>query len=177
MKKLSGALPVLAAVALASRYKRMGEKTWAPPEGAVHMERLAVRTLGDAPPRIVLLHGMFNSGRYWGQPYDRLSTLGSLVVPDLLGFGRSPQPASGYTPDGHADAVADTIRACGATEPIVVGAHSVGSLVAIALATRHPDLVARIVAFAPPLYRDSAAARDQLTETGPLAKLSWPTRR
>ena len=136
------------------------------------MERLAVRTLGDAPPRIVLLHGMFNSGRYWGQPYDRLSTLGTLVVPDLLGFGLSPQPASGYTPDGHADAVADTIRACGVTEPVVVGAHSVGSLVAIALATRHSDLVSSIVAFAPPLYRDSATARDQLAETGPLAKLS-----
>lgn len=136
------------------------------------MERLAVRTLGEAPPRIVLLHGMFNSGRYWGQPYDRLSTFGSLVVPDLLGFGRSPQPVSGYTSDGHADAVADTIRACGATEPVVVGAHSVGSLVAIALAARHPDLVSSIVAFAPPLYRDGAAARRKLAETDPLAKLS-----
>jgi pimeloyl-ACP methyl ester carboxylesterase len=136
------------------------------------MEALAVRTLGDAPPRIVLLHGMFNSGRYWGQPYDGLSTLGSMVVPDLLGFGRSPQPESGYTSDGHADAVADTIRACGATEPVVVGAHSVGSLVAIALAARHPDLVSSVVAFAPPLYPDGAAARRQLAEIDPLARLS-----
>lgn len=45
----------------------------------MHIERLAVRTLGDAPPRIVLLHGMFNSGRYWGQPYDRLSTFGGHI--------------------------------------------------------------------------------------------------
>lgn len=47
-----------------------------------------------------------------------------------------------------------------------------GSLVAIALAARHPDLVSSIVAFAPPLYRDGAAARRKLAETDPLAKLS-----
>lgn len=45
-----------------------------------------------------------------------------------------------------------------------------GSLVAIALAARHPDLVRRIVAFAPPLYRDSADARRRLADTDPLAK-------
>jgi pimeloyl-ACP methyl ester carboxylesterase len=43
--------------------------------------------------------------------------------------------------------------------------------VAIALASRHPGLVSRIVAFAPPLYPNSAAARRQLAKTDPLAKL------
>lgn len=172
MKSLSARLGVLATVAFMLRQRRREPTRWAPPAGVEHQERLAVRILGDPPARVVLLHGMFNSGRYWGQPYDRLSRFGRLVVPDLLGFGRSPQSLSGYTAERHADAVAETIRACGPAESVVIGAHSVGCLVAIALATRHPELVTRIVAFAPPLYRNSAGARRHLAKANPLARLS-----
>lgn len=171
MKKLRAAISILSAAAVTSRLRRERHTTWAPPGGIERREGLAVRVVGDGAPRVVLLHGMFNSGRYWGREYDRLSHTGAVVVPDLLGFGRSPRPPSGYTADAHADAVAASIRACGLNEPVVVGAHSVGCLVAFALAARHPELVSRIVGFAPPLYRDSSAARRQLAETNPLAKV------
>lgn len=170
MKKFGAAISILSVATVATRFKRERQTTWASPGGIERRERLAVRVVGDGPPRVVLLHGMFNSGRYWGRAYDRLSSMGAVAVPDLLGFGRSPRPTSGYTADAHADAVAETILACGLAEPVVVGTHSVGSLVALALANRHPEIVSRIVAFAPPLYRDSAAARRQLAETNPLAK-------
>ena len=120
---------------------------------------------------MVLLHGLFNSGRYWGGAYDDLESGGAIVVPDLLGFGRSPRPPTGYTPDVHADAVADTLRQVGVAGPVVVGAHSVGSLVALRLAVRHPELVMAIVAFAPPLYRNPAAAQRQLARMDPLARV------
>ena len=41
----------------------------------------------------------------------------------------------------------------------MVGAHSVGSLVALALAARQPERVAGIVAVGPPVYSDPATAR------------------
>lgn len=133
---------------------------------------LAVRRLGHGTPTTMLLHGMFASGRYWGAAYDGLADHGALVVPDLAGFGRSVATDTGYSPDDHADLVAHTIRQAGAGgQPVVVGAHSLGCLVAVHLARRHPDLVAGIVAFSPPLYRDEASARRHLARASPLVGL------
>jgi len=115
--------------------------------------------VGTGEPRLVLLHGLFNSGLYWGARYDGLAGDGSLIAPDLLGFGRSPRPTSGYSAAEHADAVAHAMRTNGVGAPLVVGAHSLGALVAIHLADRHPDLVAGIVAFSPPLYPSTERAR------------------
>lgn len=150
---------------------RRSRRSWSPPGGRLANGPLAGRVVGEGPPSMLLLHGMFNAGRYWGARYDELATPGSLVVPDLLGFGRSPRPPSGYTADAHADTVADTLRRLGATRPVVVGAHSVGSIVALRLAVRHPDLVATIVAIAPPIYETPEAARAQIASVDPLARL------
>ena len=54
----------------------------------------------------------------------------------------------------------------GVTGPIVVGAHSFGCLVALALAEQRPDLVAGVVAFCPPLYPDEATARERIAGLG-----------
>jgi pimeloyl-ACP methyl ester carboxylesterase len=56
---------------------------------------LAVRTLGQGPPT-VLLHGLLGSDRYWGGGFDRLADSGLLLAPDLLGFGAFPRPK--FTP-------------------------------------------------------------------------------
>jgi pimeloyl-ACP methyl ester carboxylesterase len=117
-----------------------------------------------------LLHGLFNSGLYWGARYDDLAGAGSLIAPDLLGFGRSPRPPSGYSAAAHADAVADALRANGATGPVVVGAHSLGALVAIHLADRHPELVAGVVAFSPPLYPSTERARRCIARADPVVR-------
>jgi len=107
---------------------------------------------------------MFASGRYWGSAYDELGREATLVVPDLAGFGRSVDvEVDGYGPDEHADLVAQTLHELGvADQPVVVAAHSLGVLIALRLAARHPGLVAGVVGFAPPLFRDPDAARRQL---------------
>lgn len=150
---------------------RRSHGSWSPPGGRLIDGPLAGRVVGEGPPSMLLLHGMFSAGRYWGARFDELATTGSLVVPDLLGFGRSPRPPSGYTADAHADAVADTLRRLGATRSVVVGAHSVGSIVALRLALRHPHLVAAIVAFAPPIYETPEAGRAQIASVDHLARL------
>jgi pimeloyl-ACP methyl ester carboxylesterase len=120
----------------------------------------------------VLLHGLPSSGRFWGADYDALAKNARLVVPDLLGFGRSPRPTGGYGPNDHADAVAATLRGLGTHDgPALVVGHSVGALVALRLAARHPSLVAGIVGFGAPIYRDYAAARGYLAHLGPMARL------
>jgi pimeloyl-ACP methyl ester carboxylesterase len=145
---------------------------WSPARGTQFPGTLAVRTLGTAGPPIVLLHGLPSSGRFWGADYDVLADNARLVVPDLLGFGRSPRPTGGYGPNDHADAVAATLRGLGADDgPALVVGHSVGALVALRLAVRHPSLVAGVVGFGAPIYRDYAAARHHLAHLGPMARL------
>lgn len=132
----------------------------------MHEGTLTARVVGVGPPRAVLLHGLGASNRYWGAAYDSLAGTGTLIVPDLLGFGRSPRPALGYGPEAHADAVAACLAELGADRPMIVGAHSLGCIVALALAARHPGLVGGIVGFGPPLYPDHAAAQDRIAHLG-----------
>ena len=146
--------------------------TWAPPGGRSGRAALAYRVEGSGRPATVLLHGLLASGRYWGAAYDTLAQKSALLVPDLAGFGRSVEVADGFGPEVHADLVARTIAEAGlADQPVVMGAHSLGCLVAIEVARRHPELVAGIVAFSPPLYPDEAAARGWLSRANPLVRL------
>lgn len=143
---------------------------WSPAAGHLHRGTLTTRTVGDGPP-LLLLHGLAGSGRFWGSDYDQLAVDRRLIVPDLLGFGDSPKPDVGYGPDDHADAVAGVLVELAGRRPAVVAAHSLGCVVALRLATRHPDLVSGIVGFGPPLYRDPDHARERLSNMGLLVRL------
>lgn len=162
-----------AAIAIAAyAYRRARQTRWTPPGGrVVKTSSLSVRLLGDTGPPILLLHGLVASGLYWGGIYDQLAEHNRLLVPDLLGFGRSPRPASGYGPDDHAEAVIACLDALDITEPVVIGAHSLGCLIALRLAVVHPERVAAIVAFGPPLYPGTAAARAHITAASPIGRL------
>lgn len=132
---------------------------------------LATRVMGEQGSPIVLLHGLVASGIYWGAAYDSLARQHCLVVPDLLGFGGSVGPSSGYGPDDHVQALLTCLDEVGASEPAVIGAHSLGSLIAIRLAATHPDRVAGLIAFGPPLYGDRSAALTHVGGTGPMGRL------
>ncbi|MEO7555642.1 MAG: alpha/beta hydrolase [Acidimicrobiales bacterium] len=140
--------------------------SWTPGTGTLHDGALHARTLGTGPAGVVLLHGLGGSNAYWGAAYDTLARTGRLVVPDLLGFGDSPRPASGYTVDDHLRAITILLDELGVTGPVVVGAHSLGGLLALALAERRPDLIAGVVAFCPPLYPDERTARERIARLG-----------
>ncbi|WP_328468737.1 alpha/beta fold hydrolase [Streptomyces sp. NBC_00448] len=102
---------------------------------------------GAAAPARVYLHGLgASSGPYFtaAATHPALAGHRSLLV-DLLGFGISDRPtAFGYTLQEHADALAAALTAAGVQGADVI-AHSMGGAVAIVLATRHPDLVGRLV--------------------------------
>ena len=144
--------------------------SWSPGGGTLHDGALHARTLGDGATGVVLLHGLGGSNAFWGSAYDTLAGTGRLVVPDLLGFGASPRPPVGYTTDDHVQALETVLDELGVRGPIIVGAHSLGCLIALALAERRPDLVAGVVAFCPPLYPDEATARARLARVGVLER-------
>lgn len=164
-----GAGAVGAALGYANVRRR--RPAWRPPaRGTQRAGQLEVTTSGTGAP-LVLLHGLVGSGRFWGAEYDGLAVEHRLVVPDLLGFGRSERPATGYGPDEHADAVANALHHLGVDQPVIIGAHSLGTVIALRLAARHPDLVAQVTAFGPPLYRDRAGAKRRIGAASPMAKV------
>ncbi|GGW60291.1 MULTISPECIES: alpha/beta fold hydrolase [Streptomyces] len=101
---------------------------------------------GEEPAR-VYVHGLgAASAVYHAHVAARPELAGrrSLFV-DLPGHGISDRPQDfGYTLEEHADAVAAALDAAGVTGAELV-AHSMGGSVAIVLADRRPDLVARLV--------------------------------
>lgn len=80
-------------------------------------------------------------------------------------------PSTGYDADDHAGAVAATLDDLGITEPVVVVGHSLGALVALRLAARHPRRVKAVVTFGPPLFRDKAEARRRVARLDAMSGL------
>ncbi|MBV6700756.1 alpha/beta fold hydrolase [Kitasatospora aureofaciens] len=103
--------------------------------------------LPGAEPARLYLHGLGASSPVYFAPaaaHPLLAGRRSLLL-DLLGFGISDRPADfGYTLEDHADAVAAAVRSAGPAGVEVIG-HSMGGAVAIVLAHRHPELVAKLV--------------------------------
>lgn len=147
--------------------------TWVDPGPPQRRGPLAARTRGNVGRPVVLLHGLPASQRVWGLAFDAIGDHCRLVVPDLLGFGQSPRPPSGYTLADHAAAVIGCLDACGCgDEAAVVVGHSFGALVALAMARHHPGRVAAVLCLAPPLFRDATAARVALrTSLGRFGRL------
>jgi pimeloyl-ACP methyl ester carboxylesterase len=93
----------------------------------------------DAPP-IVLLHCYTCSINWWGRLIPLLDRDHRVIAIDLLGHGGSEMPRSGYSMQDQAQLVAQVLDRLGVGKAIVVG-HSLGGVVAVALAEQSPELV------------------------------------
>jgi pimeloyl-ACP methyl ester carboxylesterase len=103
--------------------------------------RIRVYEGGDGPP-LLLLHGF--GGAAWN--FTLLAPLLAgrrLVIPDLPGHGGS-EPLPAVSMSAFADVVAGLLPG-----PLPVVGHSMGGVVALRLAERHPELVTGIVLAAP----------------------------
>ncbi|MBM7772100.1 pimeloyl-ACP methyl ester carboxylesterase [Actinokineospora baliensis] len=103
---------------------------------------LTVVTSGDGPTTVVLVHGWTMDHTSWDLVAEDLP--GARVVRfDLRGHGASgPAPKGTATIARIADDLAEVIAAVAPTGPLVLGGHSLGGMTLMALAERHPDLIA-----------------------------------
>ncbi|MBY8874798.1 alpha/beta hydrolase [Micromonospora sp. PLK6-60] len=100
--------------------------------------------MADDPPLLLLLHGMGATGEVWlpWAPLLERDWAGRWLAPDLAGHGWTPG-LSGYTFQGLAGRVAEGLDA---RDRLVVLGHSLGGVVALALAARTAGLpVAAVV--------------------------------
>ena len=127
--------------------------------------RLYARTAGDGDQAVVLLHGLVSTGDVFGADFDRLASTRRLVVPDLLGFGRSiDETRATFSAQTHLDALDELADRTGLFERRwTLGAHSMGSALALRWAARHPERVDRVVRWGAPIYPSPAAARARIS--------------
>src|SRR5262245_56771661 len=93
---------------------------------------------------LVLLHG-FASSMHWFTPLaERLRSDYRLIRIDLLGHGGSEKPGGGYSMEHQAEQVARVLDLLRVKRAIVIG-HSMGGIVATALAERYPARVKGLV--------------------------------
>ncbi|WP_292016166.1 alpha/beta hydrolase [Mesorhizobium sp.] len=132
-----------------------------------------VEVAGSEPP-LLLVHGFTDTSRSFSLLAPHLSGR-RLIMPDLRGHGAS-QAGDGYRIADFAEDIAGLIRSLRLDRPVVVG-HSLGGMVSMMLAARHPELIGGLVIVAstlkPDFGRDHqltdrvAALRDPISPADP----------
>jgi pimeloyl-ACP methyl ester carboxylesterase len=105
-------------------------------------ERLASRTLGEAGPRVVFIHGLFGQGKNWTTIAKGLADGHRVTLLDLPNHGHSPWTDRVDYLD-MAELVATELEQFG--EPVTLVGHSMGGKVAMQLALRRPELLRALV--------------------------------
>ncbi len=164
----AGTAAVLGVTAWTARHlSSPAVRSWEPPTLAGRRwGRLWARSGGDGATAIILLHGLVSTGDIFGADFDRLADRHRVVVPDLLGFGRSlDETRTAFSAEAHLDALDQLAESTGAlsADRVAVGAHSMGSSLALQWAARHPDRVARVVCWGAPIYPCPSAARARIS--------------
>jgi len=100
---------------------------------------------GEGDP-ILLLHGEPTWGFLYRKLIPRLAAVGRVVVPDLLGFGRSDKPVARewYSYDAHFASLERFALELDVREAALV-VHDWGGPLGLRLAVEHPERVARLV--------------------------------
>jgi pimeloyl-ACP methyl ester carboxylesterase len=94
---------------------------------------------------LLWLHGLGESSLCFEAIVDhpRLAGFAS-VAPDLPGYGRTPPRPTPPSLPALADLLAEWLRARGGPPPVVVG-HSMGGVLGVLLAERHPGAIAALI--------------------------------
>lgn len=109
--------------------------------------RLRVWEAGDGSATLLALHGLGGSGRYWAGLERHLGDRWRLVAPDLAGFGASSTPREPADRDLHLATIA-ALTDDGA--PVTVVGHSLGAVLGLLAAGRHPERVAALAMVSTP---------------------------
>jgi len=115
--------------------------------GMARLYYYAAGTRGVGEP-ILLLHGFPTSSHLWSGVVPRLPSGHRVIVPDLLGFGRSELPRPGHidsdlTVSGHATRIGQLLDALHVDQACIAG-HGMGAAVALAIAVSQPRRVSRL---------------------------------
>ena len=128
-----------------------------------------MRTAGTRQHVTVLLHALVTSGDTFGAGFDALAEHSSVVVPDLLGFGRSQDAdTDDHSLGAHVRALDAMLHDLGHDRaPLTIAGHSMGAPLAPHWAAHRGPQVQRVVTLAGALFRDRHEAARRLRADNP----------
>ncbi|MBI0398103.1 alpha/beta fold hydrolase [Cyclobacterium marinum] len=111
--------------------------------------------LGSGEKNLVFIHGLTGSKNYWKRDLDAITNTHKILLVDLLGFGDSPKPNSDYRLEMQVGALEATISREGFDRSkTVLVAHSMGTVIALALLAKHPDWFKGAITIGTPVYKN-----------------------
>ena len=108
------------------------------------------RTTSGAGPVLLMLHGVTRCGADWEPLFPALAAHWKVIALDQRGHGTSPRAGSYLVTDYIADALRFMQEET--ADPIVLFGHSLGAMVAAAVAAELPDRVRGIILEDPPFH-------------------------
>ncbi|KAF9601915.1 hypothetical protein IFM89_023979 [Coptis chinensis] len=112
---------------------------------------------GNVCEDVLFIHGFISSSAFWTETLfpnfsDDTKSSYRLIAIDLLGFGRSPKPKDSlYTLREHIDMI-DRVLDQHKVKSFHIVAHSLGSILALAMAARYPGAIKSLTILAPPYF-------------------------
>lgn len=112
----------------------------------------------NAQEDVLFIHGFISSSAFWTETvFPNFSTAAKskyrLFAVDLLGFGRSPKPNDSlYTLREHLEMIEESVLVPYKVKSFHIVAHSLGCILALALAVKHPGLIKSLTLIAPPYF-------------------------
>lgn len=158
----------LSAVALHGYFHGVMAPPYSPDEMTLHYERV-----GNGKQKILLLHGLTGSLRYWKGGLQYAPEESTILAIDLLGFGDSPKPNSKYDIEEHLDAIEKVLKLEGFDKGgTLIVAHSLGTILSMALAGKHPDWFDGLALIGLPNYKEKAAIKTKFSQSSLFDKFS-----
>lgn len=121
---------------------------------------IVYHTSGSGTP-VVFLHGFFlgASSYEWSKVYAWAAGRHEVIAPDLIGFGESERPATALDAMDYVECLAEFLSKVVPHKSAVIIASGVSANLSLLLASRHPELVSRMVLFLPTDLRDAQKCR------------------
>ncbi|KAJ3682970.1 hypothetical protein LUZ60_013197 [Juncus effusus] len=106
----------------------------------------------------IFIHGFLTSSSFWSEsisPQISNPNFRTFAI-DLLGFGQSPKPANcQYRLNDHVKWIEKSVIESHKLDSFHIVSHSMGCLIALALAAKYPNRVKSITLVAPPYFSSS----------------------
>ncbi|HEX2617822.1 MAG TPA: alpha/beta fold hydrolase [Flavobacteriales bacterium] len=119
----------------------------------------------DAKPKLLLVHGITSSCNMWSGNVKAFAKDYDLIIPDLIGHGRSTDQWSGNSVDAQVAHLNLLLDSLGVHEPVFVVGNSYGGAIAANFAEQHPDRVEALVIYDGPASDYTAAIADSVARS------------
>jgi pimeloyl-ACP methyl ester carboxylesterase len=106
--------------------------------------RLYYEQAGSGGPDLLFVHGWCCDHTFFAPQFEHFAASHRVTAPDLRGCGLSDRPEGGYRMADLADDLAGFCCTAGLQRPVAIG-HSLGGVIALELAARHPGLLRAVV--------------------------------